>query len=97
MSWKVKTALALAALLAAGVWSVRAADVEQKSVLAGKVVSVTAPGTPVKEGDVLVTVETLAGAVPAVKATADGVVKDVKVQAGDTVDSQTVAVVLETK
>lgn len=97
MSWKVKTALALAALLAAGVWYAEAADVGQKSVLSGKVLSVAAVGTAVKEGDVLVTVETLAGAVPAVKATANGVVKEVKVHEGDMVNNQTVAVVLETQ
>lgn len=97
MSWKVKLALALVAVLAGGLYSVRAADVAQRSVLSGKVVSVAAVGTPVKEGDVLASVETLAGAVPAVKATASGTVKEVKVQVGDMISNTTVAVVLETK
>ncbi|MFQ9571099.1 MAG: hypothetical protein ACLRZN_02365 [Dialister invisus] len=47
--------------------------------MAGTVVSVVEPGTAVKEGDVLVTVTSLAGAVPASRAAADGVVKEVKV------------------
>lgn len=36
--------------------------VEEKAIMAGTVVSVVEPGTAVKEGDVLVTVTSLAGA-----------------------------------
>lgn len=97
MNWKYKAGLALAAFLAAGIVAVHAAAVEQRSVLNGKVVSVVAAGTAVKEGQVLATVETLAGPVPAVKATADGVVKEVKIHAGETVSQNTVAFILEAR
>ena len=42
----------------------RFCQVEEKAIMAGTVVSVVEPGTAVKEGDVLVTVTSLAGAVP---------------------------------
>ncbi len=76
---------------------VMAADVPQLSVLEGKVTSVAPVGKAVKEGDVLATVESLVGAVPAARAQADGVVKEVRVSVGQNVEKQTVVVVLETK
>ena len=63
--------------------------------MAGTVVSVDAPGTAVKEGDVLVTVTSLAGAVPASRAAADGVVKEVKVVKGQSLNKQDVVAVIE--
>lgn len=93
----MKLGLALAALVAVGVYSVSAADVSQQAVLNGTVVSVIEAGTPVKEGDVLVSVDSLVGGVPAARADRDGVVKEVRVQKGQTIAKQDVVVVLETK
>lgn len=91
-----KMGLAAALALALGV-SVEAADVNQSAVLPGKVVSVAAVNAPVKEGDVLVTVESLVGPVPAARADTDGVVKQVLVKAGDTIQKQDVVVVIASK
>ena len=63
----MKIGLVLAALAAAGVYSVSAEDVSQQAVLNGTVVSVIEAGTPVKEGDVLVSVDSLVGGVPAAR------------------------------
>lgn len=57
--------------------------VEHRSVLSGHVLSTVNPGTQVSEGTVLVTVGTLTGPIPAARATADGVVKEVLVGIGD--------------
>ena len=92
----MKIGLALAALVAAGVYSVSAEDVSQQAVLNGTVVSVIEAGTPVKEGDVLVSVDSLVGGVPA-RADRDGVVKEVRVQKGQTIAKQDVVAVLESK
>ncbi len=91
----VKAGLLVAAVTMAV--PVMAADVPQLSVLEGKVTSVAPVGKAVKEGDVLATVESLVGAVPAARAQADGVVKEVRVSVGQNVEKQTVVVVLETK
>lgn len=93
----MKLGLVLAALVTAGVYSASAADVSQQAVLNGTVVSVIEAGTPVKEGDVLVSVDSLVGGVPAARADRDGVVKEVRVQKGQTIAKQDVVVVLETK
>ena len=93
----MKIGLVLAALVTAGVYSASAADVSQQAVLNGTVVSVIEAGTPVKEGDVLVSVDSLVGGVPAARADRDGVVKEVRVQKGQTIAKQDVVVVLETK
>ena len=83
----MKIGLALAALVAAGVYSVSAEDVSQQAVLNGTV----------KEGDVLVSVDSLVGGVPAARADRDGVVKEVRVQKGQTIAKQDVVAVLESK
>ena len=93
----MKIGLALAALVVAGVYSVSAEDVSQQAVLNGTVVSVIEAGTPVKEGDVLVSVDSLVGGVPAARADRDGVVKEVRVQKGQTIAKQDVVAVLESK
>lgn len=93
----MKIGLALAALAAAGVYSVSAEAVSQQAVLNGTVVSVIEAGTPVKEGDVLVSVDSLVGGVPAARADRDGVVKEVRVQKGQTIAKQDVVAVLESK
>ena len=85
-------------LLAAMVWVVSAANqVDLKGVLAGRVVAqdlVTA-GTAVKEGRVLVRVESITGTAPAVRATMDGVVREVLVRPGDMVHAGDVLVRIE--
>ena len=93
----MKIGLVLAALVAAGAYSVSAEDVSQQAVLNGTVVSVIEAGTPVKEGDVLVSVDSLVGGVPAARADRDGVVKEVRVQKGQTIAKQDVVAVLESK
>ena len=60
-----------------------AADVSYPSVLGGTVVSITPAGTAVKQGDVLLTVDSLAGPMPAARAASDGVVKQVLVSPGN--------------
>ncbi|HAT56416.1 MAG TPA: hypothetical protein DCS74_02430 [Veillonellaceae bacterium] len=100
MKWTYKLAVMAAAsvLCSAAVTSpAEAAVLSQQSVLSGEVVSVAAPGTAVKEGQVLVTVKSLAGPVPAVRATADGVVKTVQTAPGQTVSQGDVLVTLESK
>lgn len=74
-----------------------AADIPQLSVMDGKITSVSPVGTAVREGDSLATVDTLVGAIPAVRAPADGVVKEVRVTVGQQVKKQDVIVILETK
>lgn len=97
MKWQYKAGTLILALFAAAVLAADAAGemIEQKSVLGGKVLSLIKAGTPVMEGQVLATVETIAGPVPAAKAAADGVVKEVKVQEGDTIERNTVLLLLE--
>lgn len=90
-----KTILFVTLLLiaAVGIWTVSAnALIDQKAVLAGKVVSVVPAGTAVREGDILVRIETIAGGQPAARATNDGIVKEVLVKNGDSIRSGTVVV-----
>lgn len=93
--YKVLAALGLAGSLFSA--PATAADVPYTSVLSGNVVSVTPVGTAVKEGDVLVTVDSLAGPMAAARANGDGTVKSVYVAAGASVESGAVVVVLEEK
>lgn len=66
--------------------------VDQRSVLAGRVISLLAPGTAVREGDILVKVETMTGSMSAARATTNGVVSEVLVKSGDSIGvGQTVA------
>ena len=95
MKKKVLTRAAMVAALAAS--SVMAADVSYTSVLSGKVDSVVPVGTTVAEGDVLLTVESLAGPMPAARANSSGTVKSVTIQPGSAVTQGTVVVVVETK
>lgn len=99
MRWTYKAAAAAAVsiLCLAAVLPADAAVLAQQSVLSGEVVSVAAQGTAVKEGQVLVTVKSLAGTVPAVRATADGVVKAVQTAPGQTVKQGDVLVTLESR
>lgn len=72
-----------------------AADVSYTTVLSGSVVSVAPVGAAVKEG--LLTVNSLAGPMPAARSDKDGVVKTVLVQPGSQVQQGAVVVVVETK
>jgi biotin carboxyl carrier protein len=78
--------LVVVIIIIAATW-VLAADgsVDQKGVLSGKVLAggLISSGAKVREGDVLVNVDSIAGPTPAVRANIDGVVKDVLVKPGD--------------
>jgi biotin carboxyl carrier protein len=94
--WLRWTVLALVLLLAAG--TVFAAGlVDHKAVLSGRVSGqdLTNAGQDVREGDVLVRVETVAGAQPAVRAAVNGVVREVLVRPGDTIQAGKVVVRVE--
>lgn len=95
-TWK-KAGLAVAVLAAAAVMPAEAAEVSQTAVLSGTVTSVVAENTPVKEGEVLATVDSLVGPVPAARADSDGVVTKVLVVKGQKITKQDVVVVIETK
>ena len=76
-----------------------AALVDHKAVLSGRVSGqdLASVGQVVREGDVLVRVETVAGAQPAVRAAVNGVVREVLVRPGDTIQAGKVAVRVERK
>ncbi|WP_297020230.1 hypothetical protein [uncultured Dialister sp.] len=95
-TWK-KAGLAAAVLAAAAVMPAEAAEVSQTAVLSGTVTSVVAENTPVKEGEVLATVDSLVGPVPAARADSDGVVTKVLVVKGQKITKQDVVAVIETK
>lgn len=84
-------------LLPLGVISALAADVPYTAVIGGTVTSVVSVGTDVHEGDVLLTVNSLAGPMAAARANSSGTVKEVKVSTGGTVAQGTVVVVVEEK
>jgi len=90
-------AAVLACFVMAGAVGAEAATLPQKAIISGTVVSVTPSGTAVKEGDVLVTVNSLAGPVPAARAEADGTVGDVVVEKGQNITKQAVVAFLNTK
>lgn len=92
---KIISALALAGALCST--TALAAEVPATSVLSGNVAAVAGVGTTVKEGDVLATVNSLAGPMAAVRATVDGIVKTVLVQTGEKIQQGTIVIVLETK
>lgn len=92
-----KAGLAAAALAAAVVMPAEAAEVSQSAVLSGTVTSVVAVNTPVKEGEVLATVDSLVGPVPAARADSDGVVTKVLVVKGQKITKQDAVAVIETK
>lgn len=95
-TWK-KAGLAAAALAAAVAMPAEAAEVSQSAVLSGTVTSVVAVNTPVKEGEVLATVDSLVGPVPAAHADSDGVVMKVLVVKGQKITKQDAVAVIETK
>lgn len=95
-TWK-KAGLAAAALAAAVAMPAEAAEVSQSAVLSGTVTSVVAVNTLVKEGEVLATVDSLVGPVPAARADSDGVVMKVLVVKGQKITKQDAVAVIETK
>lgn len=93
MKYTMMTMLATV-MLVGFVFTASAASVNQESVLTGKVVSTVGVGTVVKQGDVLVSIQSLTGPMPAARATVDGVVSSVAVHEGDQIkQAQVVAVV----
>lgn len=89
--------LTLAVLLITIAWATAAGSVQQKGVLSGRVLEagLVTPGSTVREGDVLVLVDTITGPLPAVRATVDGKVSDVLVKPGDTIKTGDVLVRIE--
>lgn len=94
-TWKKAGLTATAALMMAV--PAEAAEVSQSAVLSGTVTSVVDVNTPVKEGQVLATVDSLVGPVPAARADADGVVTKVLVVKGQQITKQDTVAVIETK
>lgn len=85
------TAILASVAVAGAVW---AAPVTQGTVLGGTVVEVIAPGTAVKEGDILLKVNTIGGPMVASRATVSGVVGSVSVSKGSNVEvGQHIAVI----
>lgn len=85
-----------AALTACGVMMAAAQAIVHTTVLSGKVTKAVTVGTSVKEGETLVEVESLAGSMPAARATADGKVVKVDVAVGDQVEKGSEVAVVET-
>lgn len=92
---KLKKMIVALGLAAMAVMPVSAAEVAYTSVLSGTVTTVSAVGTVVREGDVLLTVNTLTGPMAAARAQSVGVVKSVAVGAGSTVNAGETVVVVE--
>ena len=92
---KLKKMIVALGLAAMAVMPVSAAEVTYTSVLSGTVTTVSAVGTVVREGDVLLTVNTLTGPMAAARAQSAGVVKSVAVGAGSTVNAGEPVVVVE--
>jgi biotin carboxyl carrier protein len=90
--------MAVLLVLAMATW-VFAADnlVEEKSVLAGTVIAdkLAVAGQAVKEGDVLVKVDTITGSAAAARATVDGTVRSVLVMPGNHLKPGDVVVKIE--
>lgn len=90
--------LGVACILALSVWVASAVNlIDQQSVLAGRVApqNLVAVGAPVKEGTILVRVESITGAAVAARATRDGVVREVLVKPGDLIKAGQVVVRIE--
>ena len=90
--------LGVACILALSVWVASAVNlIDQQSVLAGRVApqNLVAVGAPVKEGTILVRVESITGAAVAARATRDGVVREVLVKPGDLIKAGQVVARIE--
>jgi len=84
----------IAALLAG---SAGAAEISQNAVISGMVTSVVEANVHVKEGQVLATVDSLVGPVPAARADSDGLVKKVLVTKGQQIGKSDTVVIIETE
>lgn len=99
-SKKVRMAVLLivtAVITMGAVLYVSANTVDQKSTLSGAVLPdrLVVAGASVREGDVLVTVAGVAGPATAVRATTDGIVKEVLVHPGEVIHMGDVLVRIE--
>ena len=86
MIHKKSILLGVALLLVATIWVASAENlIDQNGVLGGRVVTqnLTTVGTMVKEGTVLVCVESITGSAVAARATRDGIVRELLVKPGD--------------
>jgi biotin carboxyl carrier protein len=91
-------ALVLVALTATWVFAA-GHSVEEKSVLSGTVItdSLAVTGQVVKEGDILVCVDTITGPAVASRATTDGIVSAVLIKAGDQIKQGDIVVKIESR
>lgn len=98
--FRTKSIIVLASLLVlvAVAWATASGSlVDQKGVLSGRVLAdrLAVSGSDVREGAVLVVVDSLTGPAPAVRANIDGKVKEVLVKPGDMINSGDVLVRIE--
>jgi biotin carboxyl carrier protein len=90
--------MVLVLLFVAVAWATaNGSTVDQKSVLSGRVLAegLAKSGDAVREGDVVVVVETITGPVPAVRANTDGKVKEILVKPGDIIQTGDVVARIE--
>lgn len=90
---RILLALGLASVFASS--SALAANAPYTSVLSGTVTDVVSVGQTVKEGDVLVQVDSLAGPMPAIRAKKQGVVTKVNTQPGNQIQKGDVVIVVD--
>ncbi|MEE3452142.1 hypothetical protein [Dialister sp.] len=74
-----------------------AAEISQNAVISGTVTSVVELNASIKEGQILATVDSLVGPVPAARADADGIVKKVLVVKGQQINKSEAVVIIETR
>lgn len=86
-----------AALVMVFAGTAQAAPVNQETVLSGEVVTVSTVGAPVKEGDPILTVQTLGGPMVAARATVNGIVESVSVAPGAMVERGQVITVINSQ
>ena len=100
MLYKKRTLLAMILVILLGVtaWAAAAGQlVDQRGVLSGTVLvkDLAAPGISVREGSILVYVDSVTGPAVALRANTDGVVRDVLVRPGDRIKTGDVLVRIE--
>lgn len=97
MKKRHKLALVLGMALALAAGTAWAADVQHTAVMGGVVTSVAPVGATVREGDVLLSINALAGPIPATRSSVNGIVKAVMVHPGSEIHQGEVVVVVESK
>lgn len=95
MKLKKRILLALGFISALASSTALAADAPYTSVLSGTVTDVASVGQTVKEGDVLVQVDSLAGPMPAIRAKKQGVVTKVNTKPGNQIQKGDVIIVVD--